>query len=309
MPEEITPLFAIPGRGLDSLDGAVQLDGRRFAGLHCDVPAVYFDPGDGRFKVRSPQDGTAVDRMATHREGLTCMDAHVCMGMSLEQLKLRLLDMSFGVIPGFQHRIEATYRSLFDARRNAIKGKDADFTAKVRGKAFDRIFADKILPFLQPHGFERHTKTSRRLVKRLANGLSACLFFEYIRFGSGSYRVTLVYFDDDIGTIEHDDYLAHVDLAFPLRDMKARNAELLEFDSDYWLRGMELYVLPFIEKYSDHRSILDNIQARSALAPLRERLGADTLSPKPAYFYELPPSRRERCLEILSRKSALTAKP
>ncbi len=51
-----------------------------------------------------------------------------------------------------------------------------ELTTKDRKKAFDKIFKEKIVPFFKSEGFERHTKTSKRLFKKLQNGLSVFIF-------------------------------------------------------------------------------------------------------------------------------------
>ena len=50
------------------------------------------------------------------------------------------------------------------------------FTTKNRKKEFDKVFSEKIVSFFLSEGFERHTKTSKRLFKILGNGLSVFIF-------------------------------------------------------------------------------------------------------------------------------------
>lgn len=92
---------------------------------------------------------------------------------------------------------------------------DKVFNTKDRKTEFEKIFKNKILPFFNAFGFERHTKASKRLFKAYKNGLSVIFLLEYKTFGSGFYDAKIVYFDAEIGDFNDDNYLAMASIKTP----------------------------------------------------------------------------------------------
>lgn len=130
------------------------------------------------------------------------------------------------------------------------------FTTKERKKAFDQLFKEKVLPFFKTYGFARHTKTSKRLFKNFKNGLSVFLFFEYKSFGYGFYDITMSYFDEEMGNVYDDNYLVMGKLKTPT--LEVVDANVLNISTDKWLLDIEYVIIPFIEKHTTHKSILES---------------------------------------------------
>ncbi|WP_291966769.1 hypothetical protein [Maribacter sp.] len=130
------------------------------------------------------------------------------------------------------------------------------FTTKNRKKEFDKVFSEKIVPFFLSEGFERHTKTSKRLFKILGNGLSVFIFFEYKTFGYGYYDMTITYFDDEIGDVYNDQYL--VIAKTKIQPIEGNNAEELNSSVNLWLKHVKSEIIPFIENHTTHKSILES---------------------------------------------------
>lgn len=129
------------------------------------------------------------------------------------------------------------------------------FTTKERKKEFDKIFKEKILPLFNNYGFTRHTKTSKRVFKNLENKLAVFIFIEYKKLFE-FYDITIAYFDEAIGTVYDDNYLAMMKGKFP--SFSGNNPKELNVSVDKWLLKMELEIFPFIEKHTTHRSILES---------------------------------------------------
>lgn len=152
-----------------------------------------------------------------------------------------------------------------------------EFTAKNRKKEFDKIFKEKILPFFETQGFERHTKTSKRLFRDLGNGLLVFVLFEFKKFGAGFYDINIVYFDNEIGDVYDDVYLVMAQIKTPT--LKASNSQELSSSTDVWLQDIQLTVIPFIETHSNHSAILNSNQ----------------------FYYSK--AREEKCKELMKKKS------
>ncbi|WP_179006544.1 hypothetical protein [Winogradskyella forsetii] len=147
-----------------------------------------------------------------------------------------------------------------------------NFTTKERKKIFDKIFKEKIVPLFNEHGFNLHTKTSKRLFKNLGNKLSVFVFIEYkSRFES--YGISIAYFDEEVGNVYDDNYLALVNgmnLSF-----SGQNSEELNVSVDDWMIKLKLTVFPFIENHSTHKSILESDQfyiSKTRASKVLERL-------------------------------------
>lgn len=150
-------------------------------------------------------------------------------------------------------------------------------TTKDRKREFDKIFKEKIVPFFKTQGFERHTKTSKRLFKELGNGLSVFIFFEYKTFGYGFYDMNIVYFDSEIGDVYNDNYLAMAQIKTP--KIRGHNSVELNSSTDLWIQYMNLNVIPFIETHSTHKALLNSDKF---------------------YFSK---AREKECKELMKRKS------
>jgi len=132
---------------------------------------------------------------------------------------------------------------------------DKAFTTKERKKEFDIIFKEKIVPLFNLHGFERHTKTSKRLFKNLGDNLTVFVFFEYKNLFQ-FYDTTIAYFDEEIGTIYDDNYLAIANE--PNLSFSGNHKKEFHISVNKWLTDVKLKIFPFIEKHSTHKSILES---------------------------------------------------
>lgn len=131
------------------------------------------------------------------------------------------------------------------------------FNTKERNKEFNKIYKQKILPFLEEEGFKEVTKTSKRVYKEFKNGLSVYIYFEFINFGSGFYQINIVYYDDELGK-ETDDgiYLAAANIKKP--EMRGKNAIELNNSVELWLEEMKSNIISFIDQHSNHKAILNS---------------------------------------------------
>jgi len=152
-----------------------------------------------------------------------------------------------------------------------------EFTTKDRKKEFDKIFKEKIITFFKTQGFERHTKTSKRLFKDLGNGLSVFIIIEYKTFGHGFYDMTIVYFDNEIGDVYNDNYLSMAQIKTP--EIRGYNPIELNSSTDLWIKDINSNIIPFIESHSTHKAILNSNQ----------------------FYYSK--AREDKCKEIMKRKS------
>jgi hypothetical protein len=131
------------------------------------------------------------------------------------------------------------------------------FTTQERKKEFEKIFKSTILPLFTEYGFQRHTKTSKRMFKSLGNDLSVFVFMEYkSRFGC--YDITIAYFDAAYGDVYDDNYLAMVAGRNP--SFNGDNVDELSLSISHWIEEMKILVFPFIEKHDTHQSILDSTE-------------------------------------------------
>ncbi len=144
------------------------------------------------------------------------------------------------------------------------------FTPKDRKKEFDKIFKDKILPFFETNGFKRHTKTSKRLFKELGNELSVFIFFDYKNFGDGFYDMTISYFDSEFGDVYDDQYIVMAQISMPT--ISGLNAEQLNSSTDLWIKDINSNILPFINKHSTHKAILNANQFYISKSREKERI-------------------------------------
>ncbi|CAM4153446.1 MULTISPECIES: hypothetical protein [Flavobacterium] len=147
-----------------------------------------------------------------------------------------------------------------------------EFTTKERKKVFDEIFKEKIVPLFNDYGFSLHTKTSKRLFKNLENKLSVFVFIEYKnRFKY--YDISIAYFDEEIGNVYDDNYLALVNGMNP--SFSGENKEEIKLSVDDWITEMKSTVFPFIENHSTHKSIVESDQfyiSKSRASKITERL-------------------------------------
>lgn len=147
-------------------------------------------------------------------------------------------------------------------------------STKDRKKEFKKQYKENILPFFESFGFQSHTKTSTRLFKNLDKGLSVWIFFEFKTFGYGFYDITICYFDEEIGDVYNDLYLAMANVKLPKISMKHEFSDAVH----QFLQEAEKMVIPFVDVIKTHSDILNNLNKFNSI-------------------------RREKCLEILKRKS------
>lgn len=116
--------------------------------------------------------------------------------------------------------------------------------------------------------------------KHLANGLSLYLYFEFKTFGSGFYDLSIVYYDEEIGSDEDGVFLAVPVIKKPKLYAKSKN-EMLASKNE-WLVEMENRVIPYLEAHSTHKQLLS--------AELR--------------FFT--PFKKDECIELMKRKSEMS---
>lgn len=164
-------------------------------------------------------------------------------------------------------------------------------------KVFNELFKQTIIPFSEQFGFERHTKTSKRLLKKISNELTVVIYFEHKNFGYGSYSTNIVYYEKIPHSIERDDYLASINFSFPYSSnlmIDCQNEVFLSYSVQYWIRVMELYILPFINKNKTIASIKQNMEKHISIEKKRLELGIKPLMRKPAYSFYIPKSKEEK---------------
>lgn len=126
---------------------------------------------------------------------------------------------------------------------------------KTRKKAFDQVFKTTVIPFFQQEGFITVSKTSKKLCKKFANGLSVYIYFEYKTFGSGFYDLAVSYFDEEVGKEIDDEYLAIPKINTPKLTYKTIE-DLSTENLSQWLEDVQHTVLQFIESNATHKAIL-----------------------------------------------------
>lgn len=142
------------------------------------------------------------------------------------------------------------------------------FSTAERKKAFEALFKARIIPFFKAHGYSRHTPSSKRFLKHFAKGLSLVIIFDYKPFGSGFYDLNFVYFDEEIGEVMDDYYLAAAKIKSP--SIETGYASELESSMEKWLIKMENEVMPWLARHSDHGSILADIEQFNIFANRRQ---------------------------------------
>lgn len=252
---------------------------------------IYFEELSNKFKFKNEE----YERYATHKETLTYSDIITSQNINLFELKLRLLEHSQGLIPSFQYNIEYTYKQFFE--RFLSQSKNTFFKPNEMKKVFNELFKQSIIPFIEKYGFERHTKASKRVLKKLSNELTVVIYFDHKNFGYGSYSTNIVYYENIPRSIEQDDYLATLNFRFPYSSnlmIDCQNEAFLSYSIQYWIRVMELYVLPFINKNKTITSIKQNIEKHISIDKKRLELGIKPLMRKPAYNFYIPNSKKEK---------------
>lgn len=131
------------------------------------------------------------------------------------------------------------------------------FTTKERKKEFDKLYKKSILPFLEGAGFKQVTITSKRVFREFQLGLSVYIYFEYINFGSGFYRINIVFYDDDFGS-ENDDgmYIAAASIRRP--EIRGNDVDELSASVEQWKDEMNAKVFSFIDHHSTHHALLNS---------------------------------------------------
>ena len=106
-----------------------------------------------------------------------------------------------------------------------------------------------------------------------------------IRFGAGYLEANVVYFDEGWGNIDEDAYLASLTPNFPYSTnlaIKTHNASVLKHETTEWLRVMELYIVPFIERHRTHRQLVAAIEAEENVREIRAAYGIEPRARGPA---------------------------
>ncbi|VXB59538.1 hypothetical protein FLAVO9AF_220021 [Flavobacterium sp. 9AF] len=129
-------------------------------------------------------------------------------------------------------------------------------TTQQRKKCFDILFKEKIVPFFENRGFDRYSKTTKRIYKDLGSNLTVFIYFEYKTFGKGFYDITISYYDSDFGKTEEDTYLVMAQIKKPT--IKGVTEKELEQSTDNWLVEIDSKIIPFIEQHATHKAILNS---------------------------------------------------
>ena len=86
--------------------------------------------------------------------------------------------------------------------------------------------------------------------------------------------------------------------------ISSQNASILKQELLYWIRTMELYVLPFMNKNATHQAILQTLEQKEQLDQERIALNISPQTRQAAYYFKLPTSsRRADCLQHLRAKA------
>lgn len=242
-----------------------------------------------------------IKRKSSLKESLLYIEVIFLSHISLNDLKLRIYEIYLDFIPSSQYQVEWIYTHLLHSYREHLNTWEVFSSSKERKKEFLQLFHQKILPVLEKNNFTRVSNTSTRCIKDFKNGLSVVISFEHISFWSGSYSFSIAYFEELIGTYLDDNYLALVSPNFPYSSnlaISSYNKEVLNFDIDYFLRILQLYILPFIHKNSCHKEIFDTILNTQKISDYREEIEIQKTM-KPAYFFEIPKNRENDIMQLL----------
>lgn len=249
---------------------------------------VRFDAEKHMFRAWSEDE---VERGATAQESLIYCDVQACSVLSLDGLKLRLLEMSYGFIPSFQYRIERHYRSHFEPYVATISDIDETFDRKTRKDTFSALFDTRIIPALAEHGFERDTPRSMRLVKRCED-VAVFVLFEHISFGSGAYQVSVVWTSDSSANFDDECAIGELTPRFPYHTnlmIGSRNRDILAYGVEGWLRVFELYVTPFISRHLTLDDVRRWLDADRQLIADKATLACAPMSPPHSYSLVVMP--------------------
>jgi hypothetical protein len=303
--DKLKELFVLYRSNLSDFEKVIELSPHLFSKDEektQEILNIYFDEESNEFKAELTKENKLTTRKAIHSESKMYSEIIASQKCTEEELKQRLLEVSLGFVPEFQYKVEQLYDRYFLNYKKSLNDLDPNFTSKVRNKAFEQLFKELVIPLGNIHGFERHTKTSKRLFKKLDNGLSIFILFNFISFGYGSYEVSILYFDDDIGNFEDDEYLAWITPNFPYHSnsmIESYNLELLKFETTRWMRIMELYLFPFLNKHKTHKAILSNIENMEILGKSK----TETQKNKPIYSFEFrSPFKKEKYINLLRKK-------
>jgi len=241
---------------------------------------IYFDVETASFRARSESD----EREATHLESLRYCEVQAGTMLSLDGLRLRILEMSYGFIPSFQYRVERVYRSHFEPLVATMKQADEVFSSKARKAEFSRLFKSEIFPRLSEHGFAADGRSTRAV--RRTDELAVFIDFSYISFGSGSYQVSVIWMGNPNATLDDEDTLGSLEPHFPYHSnlmLDSQNAQVLAYSVQEWLRVFDLYLAETILKYQTIEAVEAWMQRDKDLATDKARLGLPSRSPRHAY--------------------------
>ena len=162
------PTFALFGRSLESLEGAVNLTGVDVVAperpLDRDT-TVRFDPERGAFLAQESKAGLESladvgERIASHREALVYVDALASQHLAMDGLRLRLHERALGFVPSFQYQVESFYQQLRAPARRTLESEPAFENTPSRRKAIESIGRVLGVPGLKPFGCERRSRRS-----------------------------------------------------------------------------------------------------------------------------------------------------
>ncbi len=242
---------------------------------------IFFDEKTASFRAQSESD----EREATWPESLRYCEVHASSGLSIDALRLRILEMSYGFIPSFQYRVEHVYRSHFKQLVADLNQDDEPFQGKGRKEEFSNLFKSLTLPSLSKHGFERDTPRAMRLVKR-SEELSVFIDFSHISFGSGAYQVSVIWMDGPDSPFDDERLLGRLEPWFPYHSnlvIESHNPQVLAYSVKEWLRVFELYVLEYISNYRTLDEVRTWLEKDRSLCADKVRVDLPPRSPHHAY--------------------------
>jgi hypothetical protein len=242
---------------------------------------VYFDVDTQSFRTEAD----AEDRAATWSESARYCEVHAAAGLSVDALRLRILEMSYGFIPSFQYQVERFYRAHFKEVVAQMEPADEAFRGKERKAEFSRLFKSEIFPRLSEHGFERDGRATR-MVRRTAE-LEIFIDFSHISFGFGSYQVSLIWMENPDATLDDESLIGRLELHFPFHSnlmIVSQNEQILAYSVQEWLRVFDLYLKKYISNNLTMDSVGTWLDRDQSLRADKESLELPLRSPRHAYI-------------------------
>lgn len=221
---------------------------------------------------------------AALRENLTYCEVQAAANISIDVLKLRILEMSYGFIPSFQYQVEKFYRRLSKDVVAQMSTVDEAFRGKERRAEFSRLFHSLIFPRLSELGFEQDRR-SMRVVRRTAE-LAVFIDFCHISFGSGSYQVSLIWMGSPDAAFDDECAIGRLEPWFPYHSnliLNSKNAQILAYSVKEWLRVFDLYLAKYVSRYQTLEEVDAWRRRNRELEADKAQLGLPPMSPRHAY--------------------------